>query len=55
MRNGEIDYDQIFTASIDLADSIWLPPPSAALAEDVADGFDARYLLSTGGFSIGTR
>jgi len=49
MRHEEFDYDQIYTAMDHTAEG-WLPKPS--YAEDVADGFDARYLLSFGPFNI---
>jgi len=51
MRNGEFDYDQVKTASIDPLDPIWLPPV-ANRAPDWADGKDTRYLLSFGPFDI---
>lgn len=51
MQNGEFDYDQIRTASIDPLDPVWLPPP-ANHAADWADGKDTRYLLSFGPFDI---
>jgi len=49
MRHREFDYDQLFTA-VDHTAEGWLPGPS--YKEDVADGFDARYLLSFGPFDI---
>ncbi|MEW6051584.1 MAG: hypothetical protein AB1644_11075 [Candidatus Zixiibacteriota bacterium] len=51
LKNKEFDYDQVRTASIQPTDSIWLTPRQD-LAPDVADGFDTRYLLSFGPFSI---
>jgi len=51
LQNGEFDYDQVKTASIDPLDSIWLPPP-ANYAPDWATGLDTRYLLSFGPFDI---
>ncbi len=49
MRHQEFDYDQMFTAVNHSAEG-WLPPPTNAIA--MADGFDARYLLSFGPFDI---
>lgn len=49
MRNGEFDYDQLFTAKDHTADD-WLQRPQNAV--DIADGYDARYLLSFGPFSL---
>ena len=51
MRNREFDYDQVFTASIQTNDTLWLFP-NPELATDFADGFDTRYLLSFGPFDI---
>jgi hypothetical protein len=51
MRNMEFDYDQVYTASIGSADSLWLAP-LPELAGDFADGYDTRYLLSFGPFDI---
>ncbi|UCD63268.1 MAG: hypothetical protein JSW34_11025 [Candidatus Zixiibacteriota bacterium] len=51
LRNMEFDYDQIYTASIGPADTLWLYPLQE-LAGDFADGFDTRYLLSFGPFNI---
>lgn len=50
MSHPEIDYDQLFDA-VDHSVEGWLPPP--AQADDFADGFDTRYLLSVGPFNIG--
>jgi hypothetical protein len=50
LKNGEFDYDQIYSAIDHSADG-WLPPP-ANIATDLADGFDTRYLLSFGPFDI---
>jgi hypothetical protein len=50
MSNGEFDYPQWETA-IDHSLEGWLPPVSnPALAADLANGFDTRYLLSFGPF-----
>ncbi len=49
MRHPEFDYDQLFTAK-DHAAGGWLPRPASAA--NMADGFDARYLLSFGPFDI---
>ncbi len=51
LRNEEFDYDQIFTASIQPGDSLWLYP-NQDLAANFADGYDTRYLLSFGPFDI---
>ncbi len=49
MRHEEFDYDQLFTAK-DNTGAGWRARP--ANAEDIANGFDARYLLSFGPFFI---
>lgn len=51
MSNGEIDYDQIYTAVDNTAEG-WLPPPGPGLRVDLADGFDTRYLFSFGPFEL---
>ena len=51
MRNREFDYDQAYTASITPDDPDW-EWPNQAIAEDISDGFDSRYLLSFGPFNI---
>ncbi len=51
LRNREFDYDQIFTASIQPNDTLWLYPDQD-LAANFADGYDTRYLLSFGPFDI---
>ncbi len=51
LSNGEFDYDQIYTAVISPLDTLWVPP-NQAIAGDVADGYDVRYLLSCGPFDI---
>lgn len=49
MRHEEFDYDQLYVARDNTAAG-WLPPPVGAT--DMADGYDARYLLSFGPFEI---
>ncbi len=51
MRNQEFDYDQIRTAVIQPGDTLW-QYPNQELADDFADGFDTRYLISFGPFHI---
>ncbi len=51
LRNREFDYDQIYTATIGAADTLWQLPPQN-IAADVANGYDTRYLLSFGPFDI---
>ncbi len=51
MRNREFDYDQIYTASIQPNDSLWLYP-NQNQALEFATGYDTRYLLSFGPFDI---
>ena len=51
LRHKEFDYDQIFTASIQPNDTMWLYP-NQELAPDFSNGYDARYLLSFGPFDI---
>ena len=52
MGNGDIDYNQVYTASISPTDSVWLPIPVEPLAPDIVDGYDTRYLLSAGPFDL---
>ncbi|UCC45632.1 MAG: hypothetical protein JSU65_06855 [Candidatus Zixiibacteriota bacterium] len=52
LSNGEFDYDQIFTAAINPVDYPEWMAPNPLLANDLADGFDTRYLLSFGPFDI---
>jgi len=52
MTNGEIDYNQNGTALDHQADG-WLPPvPNPQSANDIADGFEGRFLLSAGPFEL---
>ncbi len=51
LSNKEIDYDQIYTASIDSTDPTWEYPPQS-IAADFTDGFDTRFLLSFGPFDL---
>lgn len=49
MRKPEFDYDLMYTGIADRLEE-WLPPNEQA--DQVADGFDTRYLLSFGPFDI---
>lgn len=49
LRHPEIDYHQLFAAVNHTSDG-WLAPPANAV--DLANGFDARYLLSFGPFNL---
>lgn len=51
MRHPEFDYDQAYTATIMPNDTLWMYP-NQDIADDIADGFDTRYLLSFGPFDI---
>jgi hypothetical protein len=51
LRNGEFDYDQIYTAGIPPTDPVWLYP-NQSIARDLSDGRDSRFLLSFGRFSL---
>ncbi|MFQ6008072.1 MAG: hypothetical protein ACE5K8_03885 [Candidatus Zixiibacteriota bacterium] len=52
ISNGEIDYDQAYTAVISPFHPVWLPPPQD-LATDIPDGiWSMEYLLSIGPFDI---
>ena len=52
MKNGEFDYDQLYSTINQTAQG-WLPPPAdPALGKNLADGYDTRYLLSFGPFDI---
>ncbi len=57
LRNKEFDYDQVFTSSIpDDPASDWLYPAVGGLTEaridSITRGYDTRYLLSFGPFTI---
>ncbi|MBU8934453.1 MAG: hypothetical protein KOO62_10655 [candidate division Zixibacteria bacterium] len=49
MRREEFDYDLMYTA-VDHSRIGWFPKPE--YADDFADGYDCRYLLSFGPFNI---
>jgi hypothetical protein len=52
MANGEFDFPQ-WESAIDHTAEGWLPPVSnPALAVNLANGFDTRYLLSFGPFTL---
>ncbi len=52
MSNGEIDYDQIYTASINQFDSVWTYPDQK-YADDISKGVPyGGHLLSVGPFDI---
>jgi len=48
MSNGEIDYDQIFSA-VDKTAEGWAPPPDTAF---FAAGYDIRFLYSIGPYTL---
>jgi hypothetical protein len=49
LSSGEWDFDQVFTG-----DTIpgWLPPTMSQQATDLADGTDARFMMSIGPFDL---
>ncbi|MDX9857011.1 MAG: hypothetical protein RBT76_04435 [candidate division Zixibacteria bacterium] len=51
LRNREFDYDQVFTGRVGPNDPTWLVPP-VDLAQEFANGYDTRFLLSFGPFTI---
>ena len=51
LRNGEFDYDQAYTATIQPTDPEWLYPPRENSLR-WSQGLDTRYLLSFGPFTI---
>ncbi|MCP4567107.1 MAG: hypothetical protein GY841_05965 [FCB group bacterium] len=51
LSHPEFDYDQYYTA-VSHTDQGYLPPPTATMALDFANGYDTRYLLSFGPFDI---
>lgn len=51
LKNGEFDYDQVYTSSISPTDPLWTYP-NQALADSFSQGYDTRYLLSFGPFNI---
>ena len=52
LRNQEFDFDQMFTASIRVEDTLWEQPQPASYARNVSKGYDTRYLISFGPFTI---
>ncbi|MFH2054748.1 MAG: dockerin type I repeat-containing protein [bacterium] len=50
MATLERDYDQLW-AAVDLTSEGWLPP-SSTISEDLADGYDTRFLISFGGVDM---
>ncbi|MBI5266178.1 MAG: hypothetical protein HY851_02990 [candidate division Zixibacteria bacterium] len=51
LRNGEFDFDQVFTLANRSIDTQWMfPPPD--IAADISDGLDTYYLLSLGPFDL---
>ncbi len=51
MRNGEIDYDQVFTGTVTQSDTLWeYPPQDGAIIWSRA--LDTRYLLSAGPYNL---
>lgn len=51
MSNGERDYDQMFTG-IDHTGDGWLPGPDSAFAQNLANGYDTRFLFSFGAANL---
>ena len=51
MSHSEFDYDQLYTG-ISHVDEGYLPPPESNDAQNYADGYDTRYLLSFGPFDV---
>ncbi len=51
MSNNEFDYDQLF-AALDWTGKGWKAPNNPVNMCNIADGYDTRYLLSFGPFSI---
>ncbi len=49
LSNGETDYDQVYCA-LDFTDEGWIPP--VANADDLANGYDTRFLISFGPLQI---
>lgn len=52
MKNGEIDPNQIFTATLHEIDTSFVAPASQTTANDIANGADTKYLLSFGPISL---
>ncbi|MBD3297969.1 MAG: hypothetical protein GF341_04880 [candidate division Zixibacteria bacterium] len=51
MANGEIDYDQVYSA-LDFTADGWIPPTEASIATDIANGADTRFLLTRGAIDL---
>ncbi|MBK7142734.1 MAG: hypothetical protein IPH75_11715 [bacterium] len=54
MSNGEVDYSQVLTGRISVADPLWMPP-SSSNARSISRGADGCYLMSLGPYSLGPR
>jgi len=52
MKNGEIDYDQIYTYAIQPTDPVWIYPKQP-YAQVFTRGRDVQYVLSLGPVSLG--
>lgn len=51
MSNREIDYDQVYAAR-DFSSEGWIPPTIASVAQDLANGYDTRFLDTRGGVDL---
>jgi len=51
LSHPEFDYDQVRTFQSHTDDG-WLPPPPPGMAIDFADGYDTKFLMSFGPFSL---
>ena len=52
LSNGEIDYDDVFTASISPSDPLWEYPTNRAEAEAISQGLSPEGVLSVGPFYL---
>jgi hypothetical protein len=51
LQHAEQDYDQLFTAVSHTGDG-FLDPPAPARAQDFANGYDTRFLISIGPYDV---
>ncbi|MBN1210975.1 MAG: fibronectin type III domain-containing protein [candidate division Zixibacteria bacterium] len=51
MRSREWDYDQVFTASIEPDDSVWMWP-GQSVAMDITNGWDTKFMMAVGPFDL---
>jgi len=51
LSNGEMDYDPVYAATIQIVDPVWIKPIEG-YAREITRGFDVEYLLSIGPWNL---